>query len=242
MTDLVAELEKTTLEAMALDAPLDERLGLVRDRVRALSSVFATAVDGMVERLNRQAAGDSAPAVGERLPPFVLPDERGRLVSLEQLIEKGPAAICFVRGHWCPYCRLNAAGLHEIEGTIAGLGARLAVILPETREFAAMLKTESGAAFPVLSDIDNGYALSLNLAIYVGEEMSRLIGGAGWDVPRYNGNESWMMPMPAAFIVREDGVISARHIDPDYRRRMDLNALVEAVAEARGSIPLRRAQ
>lgn len=233
MSDLIAELEKTTREAMALDAPLDERLGRVRNRVRALAPEFAAAVDVMVERLQRQAAGDSAPRVGEPMPPFVLPDDRGRLMSLGQLIARGPAAICFVRGHWCPYCRLNAAGLREIEQKIAALGGSLAVIAPETREFSLSLKGESGAGFPVLCDIDNGYALSLNLVIHVGEEMSRLIADAGWDVPRYNGNESWMMPVPAAFVVGRDGVIAARHVDPDYRRRMDLDDLLEAVARAR---------
>lgn len=236
-SDLVAELEKTTLEAMAFDAPLDERLKLIRDRVRALSTVFATAVDRMVERLQRQAAGETAPRPGEPMPPFVLPDESGRLISLSELLADGPAAICFVRGHWCPYCRLNVLGLREVEDEIDAMGARILVIAPETARFAAALKAEAGARFPILCDIDNGYALSLNLAIHVGEEMANLIGGAGWDVPAYTGSQSWMMPIPAAFIVREDGVIAERHIDPDYRRRMDLNDLTAAVARATSSNP-----
>lgn len=230
---LVAELEKSFAEAMRLDAPLDARLKVIRDRVRALSTVFASAVDRMVDRLEKQAAGSAAPAAGDALPPFLLPDEAGRLVSLAELIAEGPAAISFVRGHWCPYCRLNVAGLHEIEDEIRALGARLAVIAPEKRKYAAALKTEAGASFPILSDIDNGYALSINLAIWVGAEMAELIAGAGWNVPDYNGDPSWIMPIPSVFVVRRDGIIADRRIDPDYRRRMDLAELLAAIRAAR---------
>jgi peroxiredoxin len=232
-TDIVAELERSVGEAMRMDAPLDARLKVIRDRVRALSTVFATAVDRMVERLENQAAGASAPAAGEEMPPFLLPDETGRLVSLAELIAEGPAAICFVRGHWCPYCRLNVMGLHEIEDEIRALGGRLAVIAPEKRKFTAALKSEAHAGFPILSDLDNGYALSLNLAIWVGAEMEALIAGAGWNVPDYNDSPSWMMPIPSAFIVRKDGIIAERRIDPDYRQRMDLDDLLAAVRSAR---------
>lgn len=232
-SEIVAELEKSFGEALRMDAPLDARLKVIRDRVRALSDVFATAVDRMVDRLEKQAAGATAPAAGDEMPAFLLPDETGRLVSLAELIADGPAAICFVRGHWCPYCRLNVSGLHEIEEEARALGARIAVIAPERRKFTASLKAEAGAEFPILSDLDNGYALSLNLAIWVGAEMAALIASAGWDVPDYNGDPSWIMPIPSAFIVRRDGIIAARHIDPDYRRRMDLDDLLEAIKSAR---------
>jgi hypothetical protein len=57
-----------------------------------------------------------------------------------------------------------------------------------------------------LSDyVDNGYALSLNLAILVGREMRRLIAAAGWDLPSYQGNDAWVLPIPATFVVGTDG-------------------------------------
>jgi peroxiredoxin len=230
--DLIAELERTVAEAMRLDAPIDDRLKLVRDRVRTLSDEFAVAVDRMVDRLIEQSAGANAPRAGEPMPAFLLPDDAGRFVALEELIADGPAAISFVRGHWCPYCRLNVLGLHEIEGAARDIGARIAVIAPEKRQYAARLKSESHAGFPILSDIDNGYALSLNLAIWVGAEMAAMIGAAGWNVPDYYGSDAWIMPVPAAFVVRRDGMIAARHIDPDYRRRMDLDALLAALRAA----------
>jgi peroxiredoxin len=139
--------------------------------------------------------------------------------------------IAFHRGHWCPYCRLNAFALAQIEPQLAP--ARLVAITPELQKHAAELKAEAGARFPILSDVDNGYALSLNLAIWVDDQMAALIDAAGWNIPTYNGADSWVLPIPATFVVCSDGVIVARDIDPDYRRRMDLDEVRAAVQRAR---------
>jgi len=54
----------------------------------------------------------------------------------------------------------------------------------------------------------------------------------GFDIAPYQGNETWMLPIPATFIVGRDGVVKARYIDPDYRRRMDLDELLAALKSA----------
>jgi hypothetical protein len=49
-------------------------------------------------------------------------------------------------------------------------GGQVVAIMPDRALFAAELKSESEVPFPILADIDNGYALSLNLAFWVGAE------------------------------------------------------------------------
>lgn len=229
---LVQALEAAVQRAGELNVPLNEKLTLVADEVRSMSTLFAEAVDRMVLRLQRNGAGDAAPAPGDPMPSFVLPDERGRLVPLESLLENGPLAISFNRGHWCPYCRLNALALAEVHDAVKDEGRGVVAIVPETRRFTAALSSEAHAGFPILTDLDNGYALSLNLAIWVGAEMERLIAGAGWDVPAYQGNDAWMLPIPATFVVGTDGLIKARYVDPDYRRRMEIDDLLGALRAA----------
>ena len=112
---------------------------------------------------------------------------------------------------------------------LADEGRQLVAIVPERRKFVAALREESRAPFPVLTDMDNGYALSLNLAIWVGQEMETLIASAGWDMPTYQGNSAWMVPIPATFVVGSDGVITARYLDPDYRLRMETDLLRDAL-------------
>jgi peroxiredoxin len=77
-------------------------------------------------------------------------------------------------------------------------------------------------------DMDNGYALSLNLAIWLGAEMQQMLSGRR-DLPSFQGNDSWILPIPATFVVGRNGIIKARHVDPDYRRRMAIEELLAAM-------------
>jgi peroxiredoxin len=80
--------------------------------------------------------------------------------------------------------------------------------------------------------MDNGYAMSLNLVMWVGTEMQGLLPNAGVDMPVFQGNNSWMLPLPATFVVGADGIIRARHVDPDYRKRMEIDELLAALKSA----------
>ena len=85
---------------------------------------------------------------------------------------------------------------------------------------------------PVLTDIDNGYALSLNLAIWVGDEMQKILESGGRQLPDYQGNNAWVLPIPATFVIATDGTIAARFIDPDFRKRVAIEDLLKALQDA----------
>lgn len=220
---LVAALELAFQDVRHKDVPLGERLGYIADQVRSLSTLFAEAVDTFVGRLESAGAGKDAPQLGAPMPGFLLPDDEGHFVSLEKLLETAPVAVAFHRGHWCPYCRLNAGGLAEVQDELKPV--QIVAISAETQQFTREIKAEAGARFPFLTDFGNGYALSLNLAVWVDDAMSTLIDGAGWDVPHYQGQQGWILPIPSVFVVGQDGLIKARHVDPDYRRRLELDDL-----------------
>ena len=222
-------LEATIEEARRLDAPLSVRLQMVVDKVRALSPPFADVIERLITRLADNGVGVTAPRTGEPMPPFLLPDETGRLVSLPSLLEKGPVVVSFNRGHWCPYCRLNMDALARAETEIASFGAQVVAISPEISAWAAQLKTYAKAPFHILSDLDNGYALELNLLFWVGDEARRAMSSAGVDLVRFQGNDAWMLPIPATFVIGADGVILSRYVDPDFRRRMEIEDLIGAL-------------
>jgi peroxiredoxin len=230
---LAEALEETFQRCRDMDASLSDRLDSLANAVRTLSPPFADAVDRLVTRLQQSGAGESAPQVGEPMPPFHLPDEAGRIVSLDQLLTKGPVAVTFHRGHWCPYCRLNTRALAQAHTEIEREGCQIVAIMPDRQQFAEKFKSESQARFPILTDMDNGYAFSLNLVIWLGAEMERMIASAGRDIPNYQGNTSWMLPIPATFVVGQDGTVKARFVDPDYRKRMAIESMIAALRSAR---------
>lgn len=222
---IVSAFEK----ARTSEAPLSERLRIVADVVASQFPEFTQIAEAFVARLDRAKAGETAPQVGEPMPPFILPDQNGRLIKLEELLERAPVVVAFHRGHWCPYCQLNMTALAEVEEHTKP--AQIVAVSPETQHYTQLLKEEAGACFPFLTDIGAAYALSLNLAIWIDQKFSHAIAASGCDVPLYNGTQSWILPIPAVFVVRQDGTITARHIDPDYRQRMETDWLLRSVAE-----------
>jgi peroxiredoxin len=71
--------------------------------------------------------------------------------------------------------------------------------------------------------------MSLNLTIWIGAEIQKMMEGRHLDLLTFQGNSSWMLPIPATFVVGQDGLIRARFIDPDYRNRMMISDIIAAM-------------
>lgn len=229
MTDLAAQaLDDAFRRVRDLDVSLSEQLRSFAENTRQERPEFAAAVDRLINRLRQYGAGESAPKPGEPMPGFVLPDENGDRVSLDDLLDEGPVAITFHRGHWCPYCRININALAQAQKELAKGEGQIIGIMPDLQKFVAELKSQSNVPFPILSDMDNGYALSLNLTVWVGAELQKMLQERV-NIPSFQGNSSWMLPIPATFVVGRDGLIRARFIDPDYRKRMTISDMLAAM-------------
>jgi peroxiredoxin len=229
MTD--QSLEDAFRRICATEAPLSERLTQFSEAVRRFSRPFADAYDSLVERIRSGEAGATAPEPGDTMPPFLLPDGNNRLVSLDELLDRGPTVISFNRGHWCEYCLIELTAFREGLNGLKRQGAQVVSIMPETQEFISQMRGRE--AFPVLSDIDNGYALEVGLAIWLGEEVKALYLEYGLRLEKFNGNGTWFLPIPATFVVGQDGRIVDRYVDPDFRNRMEISAIFAAVEKAR---------
>lgn len=226
---VAADLRQAFEQARELDGSMSERLDVLAQAMRRLTPDRVAVIDRLVDRLKAHDAGASAPRVGDAMPPFIFPDENGRLVSMQSLLDRGPAIVTFHRGHWCPWCRISINTLARTQARLEASGARMVAIVPDREQFAAAMKHDAKASFPILSDMDNGYAMSLNLAIWVGPEMEAYIIDRGHSLPDYHGNDSWMLPIPATFVVGRDGRIKARFVDPDYRKRAAIDDVIAAL-------------
>lgn len=224
-------LREAFQNCVELDGTLAERLSAYVAASHTILPAYAEAIDRLVARIEENGGGKSAPAPGALMPPFVLPDETGRLVDSDSLLTEAPTAIMFHRGHWCPYCRMSAEALVRSEAELRSAGGQVVLITPERQEYAKRFKSEWSVPFPILTDLDNGYALALGLAVWLTPDIQQLL--AEHDLPAFHGNDGWMVPIPATFVVGTDGVVKARFIDPDFRRRMDIETLVAAIRAAR---------
>jgi peroxiredoxin len=179
--------------------------------------------------------GQIGPQLGERMPEFALPDELGRLISLSSLTKAGPVVVSFNRGHWCPYCKLELRSLAAVNSEIERLGVRVVSIMPDTARFASDYVAKNNLPFPVLSDIDLGYSLSLGLIFWVGAEIQQLYKEAGVDLEKYHDNQGCFLPMAAKFIVGRDGLVKARQVNIEFRERMEPEAILAVLRDLRAA-------
>ena len=115
-------------EICAMHGSLNERLAAYVAKMRELKIPFAEANDELVAKLKAADVGSLAPAVGDIMPPFLLPSHERKLISLEEMLAKGPTVISLNRGHWCPFCRIAIGELATMHDTIEASGAEVVSI------------------------------------------------------------------------------------------------------------------
>lgn len=207
--------------AARMDGPLSARLEHYAAALQAIEPRLAAAYDAFVLRLKAAEAGSTTPGPGDELPDLVLPDEAGHLVSTGDLCRHGPLVISFNRGHWCSFCRLELRALSAIEAAVTKAGATMVAITPELAGCTRELRTRTGFSGRVLADADLAASLGLGLAIAVGEPLASMLKSLGVDLGGYQGNDGSLLPIPATFVLAKGGRILARHVDADFRRRME---------------------
>jgi peroxiredoxin len=225
MTEATA-LDEAFRKICATEGPLGERLTLFTAAVEAHSPPFAVAYENLIAQIRNAAAGVDAPPLGAAMPPFLLPDHTGNLIALDGLLSKGPVVVSFNRGHWCEYCELELRAFADSHADLAARGAQVVSVMPERGEYTRKLRALSNNALTVLSDIDNGYALSVGVVMWLGDEVRSLYQAFGLDIERYQGNATWFVPIPATFVLGRNGIIVGRKVDPDFRSRMDMEEIL----------------
>ncbi len=101
---------------------------------------------------------------------------------------------------------------------------------PQLQDFARPWADEDGIEFDVLLDLGLGVARDYGLTFQVPDDLRRLyIETFKLDLVRFNGDESWQLPIPATFVVDPDGTIVFASADPDYTVRAEPSEILAAI-------------
>ena len=173
------------------------------------------------EKLHASDTGDSAINTGDTAPDFELPNATGGTVRLYETLNKGPVILNFYRGGWCPFCNLELQALQSRLHEIKSLGATLIGISPETPDNSLTTAEKHQLDFDVLSDPGNNTTRAYGLIFTIYEEMRPLYLKWELDVPAFNGDDSWELPVPATYLIDKDKAVRAAHVDKDYTKRME---------------------
>jgi peroxiredoxin len=197
---------------------------------RQANPKFMNGVDAAIQNAKEFEQGANALKVGQQAIAFELPNQEGKLVSLKNLIGKGPVVVTFYRGDWCPYCNLQLRALQARLEDIEKLGAALVAISPQVPDGSLTKSEISEMTFTVLSDQNAKVASQYGVAWEVPEFLlDHMRVDRNLDLEKINNGNGSVLPIPATFIIGTDGIIAWNYVNVDYRMRSEPEEIVEAL-------------
>jgi peroxiredoxin len=180
------------------------------------------------------ASGQAGRALkaGDRAPQFALLDQDNNEVSSVALLKKGPLVLTFYRGVWCPYCNLDLQAMNDALPTLQSYGANLVAISPQTPANSRKSVRNNQLNFPVLSDPGNEVAAAFGLRFALPDYLVELYKNLKNDLPTFNGDPSWTLPMPARYVIDTDGTVLYSEVNPDYTHRPEPEELFPVLQKA----------
>lgn len=161
-------------------------------------------------------------------PEFAETDEEGHAVSLTELLKKGPVVLIFYRGYWCPVCARYLKQYNDSLQLITGKGATLVAVTTEGGEGVEKTREKTKVKFHIISDKDGSIARNYGVNFTVTDAYQNKINTMlHADIAANSAYGKPELPVPATYIINQQGVIVYRQFDPDYKNRASVQEILE---------------
>jgi len=181
---------------------------------------FSLCVGAQNDTLNFLKAGDKAPV-------FKTLNHGKTAIDLTGLLKKGKVVIVFYRGAWCPYCNKHMSSLQDSLGFILDKEATLIAISPEVDSSIEKTIAKSKASFNIVHDSTYTLMKKYGVAFQVNSAIVARYKLVGINLEEANGNKDNILPVPATFIINQDGVIDYIHFDENYKKRLAVKEIIK---------------
>jgi peroxiredoxin len=107
------------------------------------------------------------------------------------------------------------------------------VVSPQLEKFSKQVSKKHNLSFSVLCDQGNRVASQFGLTFSLPDDLSKLYASFEIDLERFNGDDSWSLPMPSRFIIDQQGTVINAEINPDYTIRPEPSDIIEILKSFR---------
>ncbi|MGH1375482.1 MAG: peroxiredoxin-like family protein [Alphaproteobacteria bacterium] len=199
----------------------------------ALATMVITFL-AVIPTFNPASAEQHTIKIGDKAPDFKLPNAHGKERTLYDLLESGPVILTFYRGGWCPYCNDQLYDFQQNLEKFKAHGAQLVAVSPEQPKSMVDTVLKNSLTFEVLSDLGNRVARNYDL-IWVVPKNKRagferwLKGTTGMTLAELNGVDSNELPIPATFVIAQNGEVTYMFKDENYKKRAKQKDILSAL-------------
>lgn len=165
--------------------------------------------------------------VGDKAPDISTVDYVGNKINLKKLLKKGPVVLMFYRGAWCPYCNKQLKQLQDSLQLINELSGTVIAVTPETIESIGKTVEKTNAEFRIIHDENLCIMKAYDVAYELEASVLQRYEKTGIDLEGTNGSNGANLPVPATYIIGQDGRIVYAFFDPDYKKRATVHKILE---------------
>jgi peroxiredoxin len=168
---------------------------------------------------------------GDQAPLFTGNDQHGKVISLQEQLKKGPVVLVFYRGYWCPYCNRYLKKLEDSLSLITAKGASLVTITPEKPENIGKTIEKTKATYAVVHD--EGLQIMKKYAVSYAVDQKTIDQYKQYkiDFTESNGSNGANLPVPAVYVISQEGKIVYRFFNSDYTKRPAIAEIVAAISK-----------
>lgn len=124
--------------------------------------------------------------------------------------------------------------LKKTTAEFKALGATFIAISPQLQSFNRELREEKKLTFEILSDPGNEVAQRYGLTFKLPEDLKEIYLKFNIDLEKYNGDDSWTLPLPARLVIDQEGIIRYAAINADYTVRPEPEETIAALKNIMG--------
>ncbi len=152
----------------------------------------------------------------------------GESVDLKEQLADSKTALIFFRGGWCPYCTKHLSQIQGILPQIKAAGYDIVAVAPDSVANLSQAGDKHNLDYTLLADENFEATKAFGLGFYLDQDT--ITKYKGYNIPLYSppGDDGKVLPVPAVFLV-DQGRITYRHYDPDYRSRLSAEELLKAI-------------
>ena len=122
---------------------------------------------------------------------------------------------------------MELEALQEIYAEVRALGARLVVITPELERYTRALRSKLNLSLDLLTDLHLKIAEQFGLVFTLPDYLRELYKSLGSTLDRFNDEAGYRLPMPARYIINQNGIIRAADVNADYTIRPEPSETLE---------------
>lgn len=109
------------------------------------------------------------------------------------------------------------------------------VLSPQLPAISLEMRTQMKLGFDLLYDAGNQVAEAYGLAMQLPDDLIKIYAGRGIDLPTFDGDASWRLPVPARVVLAKGGAVAGIEADPDYTRRPEPEETLAVLRAAVGA-------